>query len=84
MSATTLAPSPEAIAPQSLLSRAERWSLAMRLAVALLAAGLLLVAILWEAIFPDETALANLVAGLAAALVAVPVLTAAWHSLRLE
>ena len=82
MSATTLAPSPEAVAAQSLLSRAERWSLAMRLAVALLAAGLLLVAILWEAVFPDETALANLVAGLAAALVAIPVLTAAWHSLR--
>ena len=73
---------PEAVAAESLLSRGERRSLAMRLTVALLAAGLLLVAILWEAVFPDEAVLANLVRGLAAALVAVPVLSAAWHSLR--
>ena len=39
-------------------------------------------AILWEAVFPDDSALANLVAGWAAALVAIPVLSAAWHSLR--
>ncbi|MFI5011241.1 MAG: heavy metal translocating P-type ATPase [Hyphomicrobiales bacterium] len=82
MSATTLAPAPERTAPQSMLSRAERWSLAMRVTLALLAGGLLLIAIFWEAVFPDETALGNLVAGLAAALVAIPVVTAAWHSLR--
>jgi Cd2+/Zn2+-exporting ATPase len=82
MSVTTLAPAPESVAAESMLSRAERWSLAMRLTLALLAAGLLVVAILWEAVFPERAALANLVAGLAAALVAVPVLSAAWHSLR--
>ena len=82
MSVSTLAPMPESVAAESILSRAERWSLGMRLALALLAGGLLLVALFWEAMFPDESALANLVAGLAAALVAVPVLSAAWHSLR--
>jgi heavy metal translocating P-type ATPase len=82
MSATTLAPSPETIVAQGMLSGGERRSLAMRLTLALLAGGLLLVAILWEAAFPDQAVLANLVAGLAAALVAVPVLSAAWHSLR--
>ena len=82
MSVSTLAPMPESVAAESILSRAERWSLGMRLALALLAGGLLLVALFWEAMFPEESALANLVAGLAAALVAVPVLSAAWHSLR--
>ena len=82
MSVSTLAPMPESVAAEGMLSPAERWSLGMRLTLALVAGGLLVVAILWEAIFPDESALANLVAGLAAALVAIPVLSAAWHSLR--
>ena len=82
MSVSTLAPMPESVAAEGMLSPAERWSLGMRLTLALVAGGLLIVAILWEAIFPDESALANLVAGLAAALVAIPVLSAAWHSLR--
>ncbi|MBV9112796.1 MAG: cadmium-translocating P-type ATPase [Hyphomicrobiales bacterium] len=78
----TLAPMPESIAAEGILSRAERWSLGMRLTLALVAGGLLIVAVLWEAFFPDESALADLVAGLAAALVAIPVMSAAWHSLR--
>ncbi|MBV9740913.1 MAG: cation-translocating P-type ATPase, partial [Hyphomicrobiales bacterium] len=82
MSVSTFAPMPESIVAEGFLSRAERWSLGMRLTLALFAGGLLIIAILWDAIFPDESALANLVAGLAAALVAVPVLGAAWHSLR--
>ncbi|MBV8425787.1 MAG: cadmium-translocating P-type ATPase [Hyphomicrobiales bacterium] len=82
MSVSTLAPMPESVVAEGFLSRAERWSLGMRLTLALFAGGLLIIAILWDAIFPDESALANLVAGLAAALVAVPVLGAAWHSLR--
>ncbi len=65
-----------------LLARAERLLLALRLTLAMLAAGLLLVAVGWQFAFPAETDLANLVAGAAAALVAVPVLGAAWQSLR--
>lgn len=65
----------------ALLARAERLLLGVRLTLALLAAGLLLVAIGWEFAFPEDAALANLVAGGAAILVAVPVLAAAWQSL---
>jgi Cd2+/Zn2+-exporting ATPase len=65
-----------------LLVRAERLLLGLRLTLALLAAGLLVVAVGWEIAFPDDAALANLVAGVAAILVAVPVLGAAWQSLR--
>ncbi|MBV9567100.1 MAG: cadmium-translocating P-type ATPase [Hyphomicrobiales bacterium] len=78
----TLAPAPESVGAEGILSRAERWSLGTRLVLALVAGGLLIVAILWEAMFPDESALADLVAGLAAALVAIPVISAAWHGLR--
>ncbi len=82
MSVSTLAPMPQSAAAPGMLSGAERWSLGMRLTLALVAGGLLVIALAWEAVFPDDSALANLVAGLAAALVAIPVLSAAWHSLR--
>jgi Cd2+/Zn2+-exporting ATPase len=78
--------SAEARAPEarkaSLLSRAERWSLAMRLTLSMFAAGLLGIAVLWRVLFPAEGGIAELVAGLAALLVAVPVLSAAYSSLR--
>ncbi|SDR53563.1 heavy metal-(Cd/Co/Hg/Pb/Zn)-translocating P-type ATPase [Rhizobiales bacterium GAS113] len=82
MSVTTLAPVPHAVSDDSVLSPAERWSLGMRMMVALLALGLLVIAILWQTAFPEQSQVADLVAGLAAALVAIPVVTAAWHSLR--
>jgi Zn2+/Cd2+-exporting ATPase len=66
----------------ALLAGAERLLLGVRLTLALLAAGLLVVALGWEFAFPDDAELANLVAGAAAILVAVPVLGAAWQSLR--
>src|ERR1700722_11273649 len=66
----------------ALLAYAERLLLGMRLTLALLAAGLLIVSVGWEFAFPDDAALANLVAGGAAILVAVPVIGAAWQSLR--
>jgi Zn2+/Cd2+-exporting ATPase len=66
----------------SLLSLGERWSLAMRLTLSMFAAGLLGIALLWRLLFPVEQGVAELVAGLAALLVAVPVLSAAWSSLR--
>ncbi|PPQ34203.1 HAD-IC family P-type ATPase, partial [Rhodopila globiformis] len=65
-----------------MLARAERLLLGARLTLAMLAAGLLLVALAWEYLVPNGSAVATLVAGAAAALVAVPVLVAAWQSLR--
>jgi heavy metal translocating P-type ATPase len=81
MSATAMAQAPLTL-PTGLLAKAERLLLAIRLTLAMLATGLLLLALLWQAAFPDQQALASLVAGAAAILVAMPVLAAAWHSLR--
>jgi heavy metal translocating P-type ATPase len=80
MSATTL-PLPTPTFP-GLLASAERLLLALRLTLAMLAAGLLALALLWQYAFPADAPLAALIAGAAALLVAIPVLTAAWHSLR--
>ncbi len=69
-------------ADATLLGGWERAALGMRLGLALAAACLLGVAVLLRLLGPDTRALSELVAGAAAALVAVPVLAAAWHSLR--
>ena len=81
MSATTFGAIP-APASRGLLAQAEQVVLAVRLTLAMLAAGLLLLALLWQWAFPADQALANLVAGAAAIVVSLPVLAAAWHSLR--
>jgi Zn2+/Cd2+-exporting ATPase len=57
-----------------------KWSLGLRLLLSMVAAGLLCVAVLWRLAFPAEQYLADLVAGGAAAMVAIPVLAAGWHS----
>ena len=76
-------PVPQTAKPSAaLLAFAERGVLALRITLAMAAAGLLLLAVLWQAAFPGERALADLVAGGAALLVAMPVLASAWHSLR--
>jgi heavy metal translocating P-type ATPase len=67
---------------RGLLQVAERGLLAARLTLAMLAAGLLAIAVAWEFAAPSQQALADLVAGAAAVLVAVPVMAAAWESLR--
>ncbi len=67
---------------EGLLGRGERVLLGLRLGLALGAACLLLVAVGLRLLGPDARPLSELVAGAAAALVAVPVLAAAWHSLR--
>jgi Cd2+/Zn2+-exporting ATPase len=64
----------------SLQALGEKWSLGLRMLLSMLAAGLLCVAVLWRVVFPEEQYLADLVAGGAAALVAIPVLAAAWNS----
>jgi heavy metal translocating P-type ATPase len=65
-----------------LLARAERLVLALRLSLALVALCLLLVAFGMHWLVPSEQGIAELVAGVAAALVAVPVFVEAWASLR--
>ena len=65
----------------ALLARIERFTLGFQLTLAMVAAGLLALAVLWQALAPADRVLADLIAGAAALLVAVPVLTAAWHSL---
>jgi Zn2+/Cd2+-exporting ATPase len=82
MSATMALPVATAQEEGGILARAERLILGLRLTLAMLTGGLLLLAVAWRALFPDDTARAELIAGLAAALVAVPVLAAAWSSLR--
>jgi Zn2+/Cd2+-exporting ATPase len=65
-----------------LLSAAERLSLGSRLTVSLIAGGCLLVSAAIQIIAPGQHDVAELVAGIAAVLVAVPALRAAWRSLR--
>ncbi len=80
--ALTLAPAPEALAESTApLVRVERVALSLELTLAMLAGGLVAVALGWEWAFPREAALASLVAGAAAVLVAGPVIMAAWRSL---
>lgn len=67
---------------RSLLAFAERGLLALRITLAMVAAGLLALAVLWQVVFPGERALSDLVAGVAALLVAMPVIGSAWESLR--
>jgi Zn2+/Cd2+-exporting ATPase len=65
-----------------LLERAERLLLGLRLTLALVAGCLLIVAYGMHFLIPAERGVAELVAGAAAALVAVPVFVEAWASLR--
>jgi len=80
--ALTLAPAPAARAEVAApLAPVERFALSVQLTLAMLAGGLVIVALGWEWAFPREAALASLVAGAAALLVAGPVMAAAWRSL---
>jgi heavy metal translocating P-type ATPase len=65
-----------------LLSRAEQLSLGLRLTLSLISGGCLILATALQFLAPSQTDVAELVAGVAALLVAVPALSAAWHSLR--
>ncbi len=71
-----------ALAETGLLSQGERRSLAVRLTLSLITAGLLILSTALRLAAPDQLDIAELVAGLAALLVAVPALQAAWYSLR--
>ena len=71
-----------AMSAATLLDRGERRRLGMQLSVALLVGGLLLLNLALRVLAPEQADVASLVAGAAAALIAVPALAAAWHSLR--
>jgi Cd2+/Zn2+-exporting ATPase len=72
----------KAQSPLPLLDRAERVVLALRLTLALAALCLLVVAGGMRLFLPSQRGISDLVAGVAAALVAIPVFTEAWGSLR--
>ncbi|HUN96371.1 MAG TPA: cation-translocating P-type ATPase [Bradyrhizobium sp.] len=65
-----------------LLSEGERRALAWRLSLSLAAAGALILSVGLNIIVPAQHDVAELVAGIAALLVGVPALQAAWRSLR--
>lgn len=65
-----------------LLSAAEQHSLGLRLIVSMVAGSCLVLAAIIEIAVPSQHDVAELVAGVAALLVAVPALRAAWYSLR--
>jgi Zn2+/Cd2+-exporting ATPase len=79
---TIVAPAPPPTAGDGLLSRAEQLSLGFRLTLSLISGGCLVLATALQFLAPSQTDVAELVAGVAALLVAVPALAAAWHSLR--
>src|SRR4029078_13555712 len=68
--------------PAELLSKAEGVVLGLRLTLALAALCLLIVAASIHFFLPADRGIADLVAGIGAALVAISVFVAAWESLR--
>ena len=64
-----------------LLTTVEQHALGLRLILSMMAAGCLVIAGTVEFFNPDQQPVAELIAGVAAALVAGPALTAAWRSL---
>ena len=73
----------EPMAPGSgLLTTSEQTILATRLTLSLIAGGCLILSVVIRIVTPGQRDVAELVAGVAALLVAVPAITAAWHSLR--
>jgi heavy metal translocating P-type ATPase len=82
MTAETIAAAPPTTAGDGLLSRAEQLSLGFRLTLSLIAGGCLILSTALTFLAPTQRDVAELVAGVAALLVAVPALSAAWQSLR--
>jgi len=66
----------------SLLSRSEKLIFGLKLTAALIAAALLIISVGIQFLFPHLHDISQLVAGMSAALVAVPAFTAAWYSLK--
>ena len=68
-------------APGSLLSSAEQRSAARQLTLAMLALGLLGLGLVWRFFAPEQEGVSQLLLGAASLLVAIPVISAGWHSL---
>jgi Cd2+/Zn2+-exporting ATPase len=66
----------------SMLSGAEQRSAAWQLTLAMLALGLLGLGLIWRWMVPEPSGVSQLLLGVASLLVAVPVVSAGWHSLR--
>ncbi len=66
----------------TMLTRAERLSVARQLSLAMIASGLLILGLLWRGYAPEQQGVGQLLLGSAALLVALPVFRSAWHSLR--
>ncbi len=81
MSDALLAAAPSPVRPAPLLARDERWHLGVQLTVALVAGGLLLLSGIMRFFALQLAGPADLVAGAAALIIAVPALLAAWRSL---
>lgn len=67
---------------QALLTPEEQRKMAVQLTLAMTTIGLILLSLLWRAIAPDQTAISDLLAGVAWLIVAIPVFRAGWQSLR--
>ena len=67
---------------QGLLTPEERRRMAIQLTLAMTTVGLILLSLLWRVLSPDQSAISDLLAGVAWLIVAVPVFRAGWHSLR--
>jgi heavy metal translocating P-type ATPase len=65
-----------------MLSGAEQRSAARQLTLAMLALGLLGLGLVWRWVAPEQTGVSQLLLGAASLLVAIPVVSAGWHSLR--
>jgi len=66
----------------SMLSGEERRSAARQLTLAMLALGLLGLGLVWRFVAPEQNGVSQLLLGAASLLVAIPVVSAGWHSLR--
>ena len=66
----------------SMLSSAEQRSAARQLTLAMLALGLLALGLVWRFFAPQQTGVSQLLLGAASLLVAIPVVSAGWYSLR--
>lgn len=67
---------------QGLLTPEERRRMAIQLTLAMTTVGLILLSLLWRTLSPAQSAISDLLAGVAWLIVAVPVFRAGWHSLR--
>ncbi|WP_212025487.1 heavy metal translocating P-type ATPase [Citrobacter portucalensis] len=67
---------------QGLLTPEEQRRMTVQLTLAMTTIGLILLSLIWRSVAPQQTAISDLLAGVAWLLVAVPVLRAGWHSLR--